>query len=179
MADKRKAGIAVAGVVLGTIGIVAIARAARAAPPIPPADIILSNIVIVPAQVYVGEPVTISVAVSNIGGTAGSYEVICEVIGMVEKRKTVTLNPGESKVVSFAHTFGVGDGTPGGRSYSISADGQTGNVLVFEEFPANFEVDHLSINPSQLYVGETVAISVIVTNVGGTAGSYEVVLNIT
>jgi hypothetical protein len=46
---------------------------------IPPADIQLSNLVISPTEVYVGQPVSISVDATNIGQTAGSYTVTMEV----------------------------------------------------------------------------------------------------
>ena len=46
---------------------------------IPPENIVLSDLVIEPAEVYVGEPVSISVIATNTGGVAGSYEITCEV----------------------------------------------------------------------------------------------------
>lgn len=64
---------------LGAIAIGAFALAAKK-PPIPPENIILSDLTISPGEVYVGEPVSISVIATNIGGTAGSYEITCEVI---------------------------------------------------------------------------------------------------
>lgn len=78
MADKGKA-IAVVGVGLGVIAIGAFALAAKK-PPISPENIILSDIVVSPGEVYVGEPVSISVVAINIGETAGLYEVNCEVV---------------------------------------------------------------------------------------------------
>ena len=39
---------------------------------------------------------------------------------------------------------------------------------------AEFVVSNLEITPTEVNVGETVYISVIVTNVGNAAGSYEV-----
>lgn len=78
--DGRKALIVV-GVGGAMVGLVlALTRKAEAGPPIPPANIVLSNLTIEPGAVYVGNPVSIGVLVTNIGGTAGSYEIICEVI---------------------------------------------------------------------------------------------------
>ena len=77
--DKRKivAGIGVVGLLTG-LGI-ALSRA-QAAPPVPPENVELSGLLIEPSQVYVEESVSISVLATNLGGVAGSYEVVCEVI---------------------------------------------------------------------------------------------------
>lgn len=83
-------------------------------------------------------------------------------------RKTVTLNPGESKVVAFTTTPTVA------KTYAVTVDGLTGYFSAIEVPVAEFTVTNLTINPTQVYVGETVNISVTVTNVGNIAGSYEV-----
>jgi len=46
---------------------------------VPVADIRASNLVISPTEVYVGEPVTISVTVTNYGAAAGSKVITCNV----------------------------------------------------------------------------------------------------
>ena len=75
---KDKKAVAIVGVGLGVIAIGALALAAKK-PPIPPENIILSGLIVSPSVVYVGEPVGISVVATNIGETAGSYEITCEV----------------------------------------------------------------------------------------------------
>lgn len=52
----------------------------RGKPPIPPENIVLSDLVVEPTEVYVGEPVSISMVATNIGEVAGSYQITCEVI---------------------------------------------------------------------------------------------------
>ena len=42
--------------------------------------------------------------------------------------------------------------------------------------PAAFTVSHLSVLPGEVYIGEMLNINVIVTNIGGQSGSYEVTL---
>jgi len=83
-------------------------------------------------------------------------------------KKTVTLNPGESKVVGFTFTPATAKG------YSVSVDGLTGNFVAYEVPEAEFVVSNLVISPTEVYVGKPVSISVTVTNTGGVAGSYEV-----
>lgn len=76
---KDKKAIAVVGVGLGVVLIGAFALAAKK-PPISPENIILSDLVVSPGEVYVGEPVSISVIATNIGGMDGSYKINCEVV---------------------------------------------------------------------------------------------------
>jgi len=83
-------------------------------------------------------------------------------------QKTITLNPGESKEVSFTitpQTVGV---------HSVSVDGLSGSFSVLEPPAAQFLVSDLVISPAQCYPGELVSISVTVRNIGLVAGSYTV-----
>lgn len=82
-------------------------------------------------------------------------------------KKTVTLNPGESKVVGFTFTPAIA------KSYTVSVNDLSGSFVALE-VPAEFVVSDLVIEPAEAYIGEPVSISVTVTNIGGTAGSYEV-----
>ena len=79
-------------------------------------------------------------------------------------KKSVTLNPGESKAVTFSFTPTI-DGV-----YSVSVDGLSGSFIAHPLLEAEFEVSNLLIDPTEVYVGEPVSISVVVTNVGGMAG---------
>lgn len=66
-----------AGLLVAVTGVVLLAKKK---PSIPPEDIVLSDLQIEPSEVYVGEPVSISVVATNIGGEVGSYEVTLEVL---------------------------------------------------------------------------------------------------
>lgn len=44
--------------------------------------------------------------------------------------------------------------------------------------PADFEVSSLSISPTEVDIGETLNITILVTNIGGQPGSYKVILKI-
>jgi len=48
-------------------------------PALAPADIVVSDLVISPPEVYLGEVVTISVLARNIGQVAGTATITCEV----------------------------------------------------------------------------------------------------
>lgn len=87
-------------------------------------------------------------------------------------KKTVTLGPGESKVLGFTYTPGTAKG------YSVSVDGLSGSFVAIEAPEAEFVVSDLTINPTEVYIGEPVSISVVVTNVGNKTGTYEVNLEV-
>lgn len=87
--------------------------------------------------------------------------------------KTITLDPGMQARVAFTFT------PTEARVHQISVDGLSGSLNVLEVPAAEFEVTDLVITPSEVYVGETVAISVMVTNVGGARGSKTVTLEVT
>lgn len=61
-----------------------------------------SNLVIEPGEVKPGQEISISLIVTNIGGAAGTCTLELKVDGEVRSVKSVTLEPGESEVVSFS-----------------------------------------------------------------------------
>jgi len=72
-------------------------------PPSPPEPCFRpSNLVIEPGEVKPGQEITISLIVTNIGGAAGTCTLELKVDGEVRSVKSVTLEPGESEVVSFS-----------------------------------------------------------------------------
>ena len=86
-------------------------------------------------------------------------------------KQTVSLNPGESKAVAFTFTPTVA------KNYTVNVDGLTGSFSAIA-LPAEFVVSDLVISPAIVYVGDPVSISLVVTNVGGVSGSYEVNLEV-
>ncbi|MBA7672387.1 hypothetical protein ES703_80563 [subsurface metagenome] len=79
--DKRaKVGLVIgAGLLAAAVSLAIYGLAYGAEAPLPPESIFLSNMMIEPAQVFVGEPVSISVIITNMSEEAGTYNVICEV----------------------------------------------------------------------------------------------------
>lgn len=61
-----------------------------------------SNLVIEPGEAKPGQEITISLIVTNIGGAPGTCTLELKVDGEVRSVKSVTLEPGESQVVSFS-----------------------------------------------------------------------------
>ena len=79
--DKRaKAGLLIGTGLLATaVGLAIYGLAHGAESSLPPESVVLYDLVIEPAQVFVGEPVSISVIITNMSEEAGTYNVICEV----------------------------------------------------------------------------------------------------
>ncbi len=94
-------------------------------PPVPavipaPASFAISNLSVTPSEVKPAEQVTISVVITNTGGSEGSYTVILKVNDAEEARKEVTLGTGKSKTVIFT----IAKDTE--RSYSVDVNGEVG-----------------------------------------------------
>ncbi|GAI26209.1 unnamed protein product [marine sediment metagenome] len=85
----------------------------------------------------------------------------------------VTLAPGESKAVSFEVIADVA------KTYTVSVDGLTGTFRATTEPVADIRVENLSITPSEVYIGETVTISVTATNYGTASGSKTITCTVT
>jgi uncharacterized cupredoxin-like copper-binding protein len=86
-------------------------------PPPTPAEFELSNLVISPTTVEIGEPISVSVTVTNIGEEAGSYTAELLIDASKVDEDTVSLVGGASETVEFtgvsgeegSHTVSVGD----------------------------------------------------------------------
>jgi len=76
MYEKTKKGLGIAGAALIGAGLIGLLVRKK---PLPPADIQLSNLVISPGEIYLGDSAVVSVTVTNTGGQAGSYTVVMEV----------------------------------------------------------------------------------------------------
>ncbi|MFC2051590.1 Ig-like domain-containing protein [Chloroflexota bacterium] len=95
-------------------------------PPTPPAvtSFSIKSLSISPAEVDIGDRVTISVTVANTGNAAGGYEVTLKVNGAVVETKTATLAVGSSQQV----TFTTSKNTAG--TYSVDVNGLAGTFTV-------------------------------------------------
>jgi hypothetical protein len=124
--------------------------------------------------------VTISVTVSNSGDLEGSYQVVLKINGTTADTEDVTLAGGDSQEVTFTTTQEVaGDYTVviGDMSASFIVTEIT-DVTEPDGEPAEFVLSNLSASPAEVGVGETVAITVLVSNTGDLEGTYQLVLEI-
>lgn len=122
-------------------------------PPSPsaPAAFTTGSLSISPTFANTGQPVTISVVVTNIGAEAGICTLTLKINGSVEATDRITLAGGESKTVTFTtrqHQAG---------SYSVDVNGITGSFTV-EEAPTSPATPPLApTKPSWWLVGGIIA----------------------
>ncbi|PVX27448.1 MAG: hypothetical protein CW716_02255 [Candidatus Bathyarchaeum sp.] len=93
----------------------------------PPAQFQISNLEVTPADAEIGEEVTVSVQVANIGGQSGSYTVSLLVNQTTADSKTVTLDKDASTTVDFK----IVKQTSG--TYIVEVAGQVSQFTVNEE----------------------------------------------
>jgi len=113
-----------ATVLISHTSIFAILAEIAPSPSLTPAEFRLSEFAINPAQMEVGEPVTISAIVQNTGELEGSYTLTLKINGEIEQSTEVTLAGGESRQVSFT----VVKNEPG--TYAVAIDGLIGEFIV-------------------------------------------------
>lgn len=71
---------------------------------IPPANFTLSNLIITPSRAKEGDRVTVSVRVTNNGGTTGSYLAELKIREVTEMTQEITLSPNTSQIINFQVT---------------------------------------------------------------------------
>jgi len=153
-----------------------------------PATFTVADLSATPEEVDIGQSVNISVLITNTGDITGSYEVNLKIDNVVAQTKEVTLDGGDSKTISFSvtpdtvgkHTVSIGDlpGTFEAKAPEAPPVSQPPPVPAVVPAPASFAISDLSVTPSEVNLTEPVTISAMVTNTGGSEGSYTVVLKI-
>ena len=93
----------------------------------PAAAFTISELTISPSEVAIGEGVTISIAITNIGDLAGSYALMLRIDGVAEEIKKITLDAGASEEVVFTTAEDMAG------SYSVEVDGLSGSFTVKEK----------------------------------------------
>jgi hypothetical protein len=137
----------------------------------PAAQFKVSNLVISPTEAQIGYPVSISCTATNIGSEAGTYTV--KMGGDFVATQVVSLEPGQSKVVSFEVTPTVA------KTYSVSVNGLSGTFRATTAPVADIRLENLTISPAEVLVGEKVTISVVAKNYGTASGSKVITCEVT
>ncbi|MFC2044790.1 CARDB domain-containing protein, partial [Chloroflexota bacterium] len=140
-----------------------------------PVAFTISAVTISPTEVTTGETVTISLLVTNPGDIEATYQVILKVDGVVASTKDVTLAGSTSQKV----TFTTSQNTAG--TYTINVADKSGIFTVktpTAQVPDAFTTSPLIISPTEVITGETVTISLLVTNPGDIEATYQVILKV-
>jgi len=142
---------------------------ADAQPPTP-AEFHLSDLVINPSSVLDDEAVTVSVSVTNVGESSGSYDVNLTVDGVLKETKTVELSGAASAIVEFEITETVGG------THTVEIGELSGTFVVESSVFASedVEIHSLIVTPYELWDGETVHIKGKVDNLANEQATLQV-----
>ncbi|KON31150.1 hypothetical protein AC477_04365 [miscellaneous Crenarchaeota group-1 archaeon SG8-32-1] len=138
-----------------------------------PASFKLTNLKLDPDWIQFGDPVKISVNVTNIGDEAGNYTVTVTIADEPIASKTIQLLGKEGAIVEVSAT-GIAEG-----NHTLKVGDLTALLRVTSEAPARpakMEITNLGISRIQAAVGEPIIVSVIATNTGDEAGTFELIL---
>ncbi len=144
--------------------------------PIRKAELRLTNLVTSRKEAQIGDPITVSVTATNVGDETGEFSLDLFINDAKRETKTIQLKGKETTSVQYEivenlegnYEVKLGSLT---TSFKVTSDAQTAK-------PAEFEVSDLTINPSSVLAGESIAISITVTNVGEVTGTHSVNLEI-
>ncbi len=130
------------------------------------ATFVLSDLSVAPSEVEAGDPVRVSVRVTNVGAEPGDHTVTLRIDGAVQDSAAVSLGGGASTTVTYILT------REAEAVYSVDVDGLTGSFTVGAPPPmADFQLSDLVVSPSELGAGEELSVEVRVVNLGDEEGS--------
>src|SRR4030043_249217 len=130
------------------------------------------SLYVTPPKITTGEKATIKVEIRNNDAKDAAYNVPLMVNGVADDRRSVTLSPGETELLTFVLTRNH----PG--TYRISMGTWESTLMVEKPLPAEFQLSNLEINPTEVEVGDDIFISAKIANVGGIQGNYTAELKI-
>lgn len=135
---------------------------------VPGAEFELGPLNVSPAQALEGNPVLVSVDVTNAGEAKGAFNAKLKIDKALTEMKFVSIAAGQTVKVSF-----IVDATATG-THDVELNGLAGTFSVLS--PPGFA--DLVISPSRAVVGEKVTISADVSNSGKISGNYTVALTV-
>jgi len=127
---------------------------------------------ITPPKITTAEKATIEVEIRNNDVKDATYTVPLMVNGVADDRRSITLAPGETELL----TFTLARSQPG--TYSISVGSRESTLVVEKLSPPEFSLSNMEVNPAEVNVGGNIVITAKVSNIGGTQGSYTAELKI-
>jgi hypothetical protein len=127
---------------------------------------------ITPPKITTGEKATVEVQIRNSNAKMDMYNVPLMVNGVADDRKSVTLTPGATELITFVLTRSQAG------IYRISVGNKESTLVVEKPLPPDFRLSNLEINPTEVDTGEKVVITAKIVNIGGTQGSYTAELKV-
>jgi hypothetical protein len=134
-----------------------------------PASFEVTDLVADQPEVQVGEPVQISVNVTNTGEASGEYDVILTIDNESIATETVQLSGGKTLTVVFTVN------ELSGGEHVVAVDELTKVIIVSVEAPtqpAELVVTSLGVSRAEAGIGEPIVVSATATNLGDVAGNF-------
>ena len=129
-----------------------------------PAEFFLTDLLINPKEADAGEPIQISVNVTNIGDLSSNYTLSLFVNDVIVENETVRLAGGISSILEFTHS----EFTEGNFTVRL---GNISDVFRVKEFVPEVSLIKLSslvINPYEINLGESTTLKLNARNTGST-----------
>ena len=132
----------------------------------------LSDLAINRTEAAIGEPIGVTVKITNKAQESGSYSITLSINDSAAQTKTGQLEGGASTSVLFE----IMEQTEGTYQFKIGSLNGTFkiNSAAPPPKPAEFQVANLTIDPEVADLGASVNVTAKVTNVGEVSGSYSV-----
>jgi len=121
---------------------------------------------ITPPKITTGEKATVEVEIRNSNAKLDTYNVPLMVNGVADDRKSITLAPGATELITFTLTKNQAG------TYRISVGSKESNLVVENLLPPDFRLSNLEINPAAAEIGDIIIITAEIANTGGAKGSY-------
>jgi hypothetical protein len=135
-----------------------------------------SNLAVNRTQAAIGEPIGVTVTVTNQASDTESYSLSLMINGVQTETKTGQVNAESSVTVLFE----VSEQSEG--IYQLQVGSLTGSFQVISNAPpakpAEFQVSDLAVNPHVVQRGSPATVTATVTNVGEVGGSYTATLTV-
>ena len=132
-----------------------------------PSLFIVTDLSVDPTETAPGQPIAISVNVTNIGEETGSYLVSLIINGVAKENSTVTLSGGEHEIVEFIVMENIAG------TYLIEVGERTGTFTISSSPPpSTMKIADLKVTPYEGWVNESIKASFKVSNSGTESLSY-------
>jgi hypothetical protein len=140
----------------------------------PEAEFTITDLTINPLEADIGESVTISANVTNIGEIEGSYMLNLTINDVLKENQTILLESGESKIAEFT------DNETAEGNYTVKIDNQTGSFKIKPPVPTTSSIvlSKLLVTPYEANIGSPVSIKVNANNPSATSDRLLVKLTI-
>ncbi len=137
-----------------------------------PAEFTVTDLVINPLQVDVGEPVSISANLTNIGDLSDNCTLSLIINDVIKENQTIRLAGGVSSLVEFT------DIESAKGTYSVTLGNLTGTFTVKEVIPkvSSITLSNMIVNPYEVSAGDFVNIKVTAKNTGTEMETFQVEL---